>query len=173
MKYSDTLNSFLILASSSCRMLSNLVAMSPWRLQQFVPLPLDELQPACFSCGADSSKRKLLSSVACVPQLHSQVYTEVCELQKFNKSSFMSQSCHNQSIHQRFEAQGVCLETLDPQVCLKFRPSLNGRTTTTGHRVAGQLVLSEGAAIRQDGCLETVHYNLQPCSQWPKVKPST
>ena len=45
-----------------------------------------------------------------------------------------------------------------PSGCLKFRPSLNGRTTTTGHRVAGQLVLSEGgkqSAKRMKRCIAT------------------
>ena len=39
------------------------------------------------------------------------------------RNSTSQVSCHNQSIHKRFEAQGVCLETLDPQVALSSVPA--------------------------------------------------
>ena len=138
LKHSATLNSFLILPSSSCRMPSNLVAMSRWRLQQFLPLPLDELQPACLSCSADSSKQGSFSFCGMRASAH---------LTSMNCRNSTSQvTCHNrsQSISSWMLRRSRCLSR--PSGCLKFRPSLNGRTTTTGHRVAGQLVLSEGAS---------------------------
>ena len=162
MKHSATLNSFLILPSSSCRMPSNLVAMSRWRLQQFLPLPLDELQPACLSCSADSSKQGSFSFCGMRASAH---------LTSMNCRNSTSQvTCHNrsQSVHECFEGQGVCL---DPQVASSSVPASMAERPPRVTVLLGNWSLVRGQAIRQED--ETVHCNFPPSSQWPKVKPST
>ena len=75
---------------------------------------------------------------------------------------------HNQSVHECFEGQGVCL---DPQVASSSVPASMAERPPRVTVLLGNWSLVRGQAIRQED--ETVHYNFPPSSQWPKVKPST